>query len=64
MESAVGVAFLSLLVLRLVQLPGAAIEAGSSTGTGGLVVGGVLTLVLAAAWRHGVELQQERDLTV
>jgi hypothetical protein len=54
----------SVLVLRLIQLPGAAIEAGSSGNTGGLVLGGVFTLVLAAAWRHGADLQMERDLTV
>lgn len=54
----------AVLVLRLIQLPQAAIEAGSSGSTGGLVLGGLLTLVLAAAWRYGAELQLERDLTV
>lgn len=30
----------------------------------GLLVSGLLLLVIAAAWRYGIELQSERDLTV
>jgi hypothetical protein len=30
----------------------------------GLLIGGLLLLVIAAAWRYGTELQSERDLTV
>ena len=30
----------------------------------GTVIPGILVLVVAAAWRYGVELQQDRDLVV
>jgi hypothetical protein len=51
------------MVLQRAQLSGAALSP-ASTDTTGLWLVGVLVLVLAAAWRYGAELQQERDLTV
>jgi hypothetical protein len=51
------------MILQRIQLSGAALSPASSDGNGLWLVG-VLVLVLAAAWRYGAELQQERDLTV
>jgi hypothetical protein len=50
-------------ILRSTPLGGASLSPASSDH-GGLWLVGVLTLVLAAAWRYGAALQQERDLTV
>jgi hypothetical protein len=51
------------LILRTAQLGGAALSPADPDGNG-IWLGGVLVLVLAAAWRYGAELQQDRDLTV
>ena|SRR5688572_9067397 len=51
------------MILRRIQLSGGALSPAGSDGNGLWLVG-VLVLVLAAAWRYGAELQQERDLTV
>jgi hypothetical protein len=50
-------------ILRSTPLSGASLSPASSD-YGGLWLVGALTLVLAAAWRYGAELQQERNLTV
>jgi hypothetical protein len=50
-------------ILKSTPLSGGSLSPASSD-YGGLWLVGVLTLVLAAAWRYGAALQQERDLTV
>lgn len=52
------------LVLNRVGLEGAALAPPAEFMLFPLVLSGALVLVLAAAWRYGVELQVERDLTV
>jgi hypothetical protein len=51
------------MILKTAQLDGAALTPADADGNN-LWLAGVLVLVLAAAWRYGAELQQERDLTV
>jgi hypothetical protein len=51
------------LILGRLRLSGAAL-APADGGGNGLWLMGVLLLVLAAVWRYGAELQEERDLTV
>jgi hypothetical protein len=53
----------SWIILRWIELNGADLAPASSEGNGIWLVG-VVVLVLAAAWRYGAELQQDRDLTV
>jgi hypothetical protein len=53
----------SWMILERIQLRGASLSPADPEGTGLWFVG-VLVLVLAAAWRYGAELQEERDLTV
>jgi hypothetical protein len=50
------------ILLRHARLAGVPMETG--TIHMGPALMGVLVLVLAAAWRYGVELQRDRDLTV
>jgi len=53
----------ALVILKQVQLSGADLSpADPEAGVTWLL--GVLVLVIAAAWRYGAELQDERDLTV
>lgn len=52
------------VILRSAQLTGMTLATADRHGQWGLVLPGLLVLVLAAAWRHGVELQRDRDLTV
>jgi hypothetical protein len=51
------------LILGRTRLSGASLSPSDWDGSG-LWFMGVLFLVLASAWRYGVELQQDRDLTV
>lgn len=53
----------ALLVLRQVHADGARLVP-ADVGGGGVWVVGLLVLALASAWRYGVELQRDRDLTV
>ncbi len=53
----------SSMVLGRAQLEGVALAPAILTGWNPILAG-VLVLVLAAAWRYGVELQRDRDLTV
>jgi hypothetical protein len=50
------------LILKHTGLRAAGLSPANSDGN--LLLMGLLALVIAAAWRYGVELQQERDLTV
>jgi hypothetical protein len=52
------------IILHAAGLTGIALGTADHQGRWSLVLPGLLVLVLAAAWRHGVELQQDRDLTV
>ena len=54
----------TFIILRGASLTGVALATADRHGQWGLVLPGLLVLVLAAAWRHGVELQRDRDLTV
>jgi hypothetical protein len=54
----------SWLVLRTTGLGVEGVKPASADGAGYALILGLLLLVLAAAWRHGAELQQERNLTV
>jgi hypothetical protein len=54
----------SWIVLRRLDLDTATLSPASPDWIDGSAILGVLLLVLASAWRYGVELQQERDLTV
>jgi hypothetical protein len=54
----------SWIVLRRLDLDAATLLPASPDWIDGSAMFGVLLLVLASAWRYGVELQQERDLTV
>lgn len=55
----------SWLILRSIRLSGAVLSPATSPDTWPPAVAvGLILLVLAAAWRHGADLQQERDLTV
>ena len=63
--SVVGPALESLrarLILKQMGLSGSALSPADADSS--LLLVGLLALVIAAAWRYGVELQQERDLTV
>lgn len=51
------------LILRHVSIEGASL-APADTDASALWVVGLLLLALASAWRYGVELQRDRDLTV
>jgi hypothetical protein len=50
------------LILKHTGLSGGVLSSASSDND--LLLVGLLALVIAAAWRYGVELQQERELTV
>ncbi|MCG6955940.1 MAG: DUF2975 domain-containing protein [Gemmatimonadetes bacterium] len=52
------------IILHAADLTGIALGTADRHGRWNLVLPGLLVLVLAAAWRLGVELQQDRDLTV
>jgi hypothetical protein len=54
----------SWIVLRRLDLDGVTLSPASPDWIDGSALFGVLLLVLASVWRYGVELQQERDLTV
>lgn len=55
----------SSMILRTIRLSGAVLSPASSSDTWAAPVAvGLILLVLAAAWRYGAELQQERDLMV
>ena len=54
----------SWIVLRRVELDAAALSPAAPDWIDGSAMFGVLLLVLASVWRYGVELQQDRDLTV
>ena len=52
------------LIVKTAGLSGVTLGPPSHRGEWSLAIPGLLVLVLAAAWRHGVELQRDRDLTV
>jgi len=52
------------VILHSAKLTGVALGTADPHGRWSLVLPGLLVLVLAAVWRHGVELQRDRDLTV
>lgn len=54
----------SWIVLRRLDLDAASMSPAAPDWVDGSAMFGVLLLVLASVWRYGVELQQERDLTV
>lgn len=54
----------SWIVLRRLDLDAATLSPASPDWIDGSAMFGVLLLVLASVWRYGVELQQDRDLTV
>jgi hypothetical protein len=54
----------SWIVLRRMELDAVDLSPAQPQWIDGSAVFGLLLLVLASAWRYGVELQQDRDLTV
>lgn len=54
----------SWIVLRRLDLEDATLSPAGPEWIDGSAMFGVLLLVLASVWRYGVELQQDRDLTV
>jgi len=54
----------SWIVLKRLDLDIATLSPASPDWIDGSAMFGVLLLVLASVWRYGVELQQDRDLTV
>jgi hypothetical protein len=54
----------SWIVLRRLDLDAVSLSPARPEWFDGSVAYGLLLLVLASAWRYGVELQRDRDLTV
>lgn len=63
LEPVLGNARTALILMRA-KLTGVSLAPAPAGGGWDLLLPGLLVLVLAVVWHYGVELQQERDLTV